>query len=106
MEALDLAIRNLFADFQEAVFARADMEKSLGDEETYVRKTVKGKTYWYRQRYVNGQARQTYVGPADGKADEHVEEHRKNRRDQKNLLKKMRTDEERRAAALRRAGLP
>jgi hypothetical protein len=106
METLDLAIRNLFAEFQEAVFARAELEKSLGEEETFVRKTVKGKTYWYRQRYVDGQARQTYVGPADGRSDARAEGHRKNRRDQKNLLKKMRADEERRAAALRRAGLP
>lgn len=106
MEALDLAIRNLFSEFQEAVFARASIERSLKQEATFVKKTVKGKVYWYRQIYVDGQTRQTYVGPSSPALDHDVEEHRKKRLQQKSLLKKMRSDEERRSAALRRAGIP
>ncbi|HEX5038340.1 MAG TPA: GSU2403 family nucleotidyltransferase fold protein [bacterium] len=106
MPTLDLAIRNLFAEFQEAVFVRFDLERTEAQEETLVRKTVKGKSYWYRQRYVEGQARQTYEGPSDAASDARAEAYRKARRERKELIKKMRSDEERRSAALRRAGLP
>jgi hypothetical protein len=106
MESLDLAIRNLFSEFQEAIFARAALEASVKAEETLVRKKVKGIVYWYSQRYVDGVARQTYLRPADEKADALAKNLREKRGGQKNLLKRMRSDEERRAAALRRAGLP
>ncbi|HSA59585.1 MAG TPA: GSU2403 family nucleotidyltransferase fold protein [bacterium] len=103
---MDLAIRNLFSEFQESVFARMDLEKSLKESGTFVRKTVKGKIYWYLQRYEEGQAKQVYFGRTDGKTEAQVVEARKKRRGEREILKKMRNDEERRAAALRRAGLP
>lgn len=106
MWKLDLAIRNLFAEFQEAVFARADSEASFSAEETFVRKTVKGIVYWYRQRYVEGQTRQTYFAPANDETNARIEAHRAKRGEQKALIKRMRQDEDRRSSALRRAGLP
>ncbi len=103
---LDLATKTLFAEFQETVRSRTAIEVQLTDAKTYVRKTVKGKVYWYEQRYEGGQARQTYFGPSNEGNDRHVALTRKDSRDDKAVLKKLSSIEARQAAMLRKSGLP
>ena len=103
---LDLAIRTLFAEFQESVFARAALARELKLANTYVRKKVKGKVYWYLQRYEDGQYKQQYFGPSNAKNDLLVEKARKESRKNKSLLKQLVDREARQAAMLRKGGLP
>jgi len=103
---LDLATGTLFAEFQETVRSRAAIGSKLAEGKTYVRKTVKGKVYWYEQHYAGGQARQTYFGPSNDRNDKFVDEQRKAVRADKVTFKKLRAIEERQAAMLRRSGLP
>jgi len=103
---IELATRTLLVEFQETVRSRAVLEKEIFDGKRYVRKTVKGKVYWYEQRYEDRQARQTYFGPSNSKNDKFVNETRKTRRSDQAVLKKLRTIEARQAAMLRSSGLP
>lgn len=103
---LDLATRTLFAEFQETVRSRSAIEAELAEGKTYVRKTVKGKVYWYEQRYEGGQARQTYFGPSGEENDELITKAREDHRDGKASLKKLAAIEARQAAMLRKSGLP
>ncbi|HPQ80869.1 MAG TPA: GSU2403 family nucleotidyltransferase fold protein [bacterium] len=106
MMQLDLATKTLFAEFQETVRARAAIEAELAEGKTYVRKTVKGKVYWYEQRYEGGQARQKYFGPSGEENDGRIGKAREACRDGKALLKKLAAIEARQAAMLRKSGLP
>ncbi|MFA4873838.1 MAG: GSU2403 family nucleotidyltransferase fold protein [bacterium] len=99
---LDLATRTLFAEFQEGVFARTALEREFWTLSVYVRKKVKGLTYWYIQQ---GNA-QKYFGPSNTKNDEVVESHRTERNEKKALLRQLLGKEARQAAMLRRGGLP
>ncbi|MCK4858824.1 MAG: hypothetical protein KAT58_12695 [candidate division Zixibacteria bacterium] len=103
---LDLAIRTLFAEFQESVFARAALARELKQSNTYVRKKVKGKVYWYLQRYEDGQYKQQYFGPSNIKNDSLVEKARRESRKNKSFLKQLGDRETRQAAMLRKGGLP
>lgn len=103
---IDLASKTLFAEFYEAARSRAAIDAKLADAKTYVRKTVKGKVYWYEQRYEGGQARQTYFGPSNDKNDKVVELQRQAMRADKATLKKLQGIEARQAAMLRKSGLP
>lgn len=103
---LDLASKTLFAEFQETVRSRAAIEASLAQAKTFVKKTVKGKVYWYEQCYENGQSRQTYFGPSNSGNDKHVADMRQALRKDKAMLKRLRAVESRQAAMLRNSGLP
>ncbi|MFH0799526.1 MAG: GSU2403 family nucleotidyltransferase fold protein [Pseudomonadota bacterium] len=103
---LDLAAKTLFAEFQETARARAALEAQHSAAKTYVRKTVKGRVYWYEQRYEGGQARQAYFGPSNEENDRRVSEGRQDSRNGKAMLKKLVAVESRQAAMLRRSGLP
>ncbi len=105
MERLDLATRTLFAEFQEGVFARTALAREIRSTPTYVRKRVKGTTYWYTQQYVRGQARQQYFGPSDKENDAHVAAARKELRARKAELKRLVRQEARQSAMLRRGGI-
>lgn len=103
---LDLATRTLFADFKESVFARTALEKQLKGAPTFVRKTVKGKVYWYEQAYASGRAKQTYFGPSNDENDKAVAEQKTSLRSDKSLLKKLLEQESRLSAMLGRGGFP
>lgn len=103
---LDLATRTLFAEFGETVRSRSAIESQPADAKTYTRKRVKGKVYWYEQRYEGGQARQTYFGPSNKENDFHVSKEKERSRNDKSALKKLVAIEARQAAMLRRSGLP
>lgn len=103
---LDLATRTLFTEFQETVRSRAAIEAQIASAKTYVRKTVKGKVYWYEQRYQGGQARQTYFGPSNEENDQRIAKERQEIRSGSASLKKLVSVESRQAAMLRRSGLP
>lgn len=106
METLDLAVRTLFQEFQEIVFKRVVLEKSLKEEGTFTRKTVKGKEYWYRQRYIKGQAAQEYVGPSTPEVQQKINSLKENRKERKKQLRHLVLQERRRISLMRRAGLP
>jgi hypothetical protein len=103
---LELAARTLFAEFQETVRSRASLEEASAEGKTYARKTVKGKVYWYEQRYEGGQARQRYFGPSNEESDRHIAEERQAGRTREASLKKLAAVESRQAAMLRMSGLP
>lgn len=103
---LDLATRTLFAEFQESVFARTSLSREIKSTQTYVRKRVKGRVYWYLQRYEDGQYKQQYYGPSNTKTDSYVEAQRKELRSKKQELKQFISRESRFIAMLRRGGLP
>jgi hypothetical protein len=79
MEELNLAIRTLFSEFQETVYGRSRAEKKLCEEDTFVKKTVRGRAYWYLQHYVDGSAIQKYFGPSDAGNDKIVAQKRERR---------------------------
>jgi hypothetical protein len=106
MKSLDIAVRTLFAEFQEAAFARLALENGLYGQGTYVKKQVKGKIYWYMQRYVDGVATQKYFSPSSPKTDQQILNIRNEQTRQRRFLRKMNQDEGRKAAMLRRGGLP
>lgn len=103
---LDLASKTLFAEFRETVRSRKAIELQVSNVQTFVRKTVKGKTYWYEQHYEDGQARQIYFGPSNSDNDRYVANARQSLRGDKVMLKKLRAIESRQAAMLRKSGLP
>lgn len=107
---LDLAVRTLFAEFQEAVFRRFELVRGLEqgppDDGTFVSKTLKGKKYWYRQRYIDGKVIQKYHAPSTPQSDHAVFDIRKEQGENRALLKKLLTDEQNRGAMLKRGGLP
>lgn len=103
---LDLAVRTLFAEFQESVFRRFELEHQTEEGGTFVSKTLKGKKYWYRQQYVDGKIVQKYHSPSTPESDSRILNVRKERREKKTLLRKLLADEQKRAAMLRRGGLP
>ncbi|MBI4237675.1 MAG: hypothetical protein HY696_04545 [Deltaproteobacteria bacterium] len=106
MERLDIAIRTLFLEFQEAVLARAALEQQLRNEATYVQKRVKGKPYWYSQTYRDGIACQHYVASVTEETTTRIESDRRVRRRRRQELLNLRRTEQRRAAMLRRGGIP
>lgn len=106
MEELNLAIRTLFAEFQEVVNSRHRVETELYEQGTFAKKTVKGKPYWYLQRYVNGQAVQKYFGPADAQNEKIVVQKREDQKKQRKFLKQLTHSENKIATLLRRAGIP
>ena len=89
MKELDLAIKTLFAEFQEAVFKRFSLEIQTTSELTYVKKQIKGKKYWYLQNYIDGMAVQKYYAPSSEKTDKEIHNNRKLQRENKSLLKKL-----------------
>ena len=106
MKHLDLAIRNLYAEFQESIFKRAQLERTSVQEETFVRKRVKGKEYWYKQSYVAGKAVQRYFGPANEANNQMIARQREEKRASQSFLRALLADEQKRSAMLRRGGLP
>lgn len=106
METLDLAIRNLLQEFQEGVTHRFALEENLRGEGTFTRKKVKGKDYWYQQRYSKGQAVQAYIGPATPENEEKIVNFRKNQKNRKNQIRELTLLESKRMALLKRASLP
>lgn len=106
METLDLAVQTLFTEFQEACFKRASLERSLLKEGTYTKKKIKGKEYWYSQRYVKGRPVQNYLGPSNDETHQKIMELKNVRGLNLTLLRQMRSEEQRKASMLRRGGLP
>lgn len=106
MEELNLAIRTLFAEFQEVVNSRHRVETELYEQGTFAKKIVKNKPYWYLQRYVNGQAVQKYFGPADAQNEKVVVQKREDQKKQRKLLKQLVHSENKITTLLRRAGIP
>lgn len=106
MHQLDLAIRTLYTEFQEAALKRADLERTTRAQEMLVRKRVKGKVYWYRQQSIAGKTVQHYVGPSSLERDRTIEAQRDDRRETVSLIRKLIVDERRKAAMLKRGGLP
>lgn len=106
MEEINLAIRTLFAEFQEVVNSRHKAETELYEQGTFAKKTVKGKPYWYLQRYVNGQAVQKYFGPSDAQNEKIVVQKRADQKKQRKLLKQLVDSENKITTLLRRAGIP
>lgn len=103
---LDLATRTLFSEFQEIVFSRTALEKKIKQTRTYVKKTVKNRVYWYKQHYENGQAKQSYFGPANKQNNDIVSKERAQLKKDKMLVKKLISQEQRQAAMLHKGGLP
>lgn len=106
MEPLDLAIRTLFQEFQEIILKRVALEKGLKEEGTLTRKTVKGKEYWYRQRYSRGQAVQEYIGPSTPETQQKISSLRESQKERKNQIRHLILQERKRISLMRRAGLP
>ena len=105
METLDLATKTLFADFQESVLFRFRLELEKAKQETYVKKTVKNKPYWYRQVHESGKKNvQSYVGPVNEKNNKFVEKHRKEFEKQTVQIQKMIELERKKIALLKKAG--
>jgi len=105
MKRLDLAIKTLFAEFQEACFQRTALEESV-EGETFVKKEIKGKIYWYAQHYEKGKMIQKYFGPSNPETDKQIIQQRGDKNEKQKLLREMIEDEKRRSAMLRRGGLP
>ncbi len=103
---LDLAAKTLFADFQESVFSRVDIERRSLRRPIYVQKRVKGKIYWYDQVYENGVAKQKYVGPDEPSLRKKVEKAREETTLHLSTLANLKEQETRLARMLARAGLP
>lgn len=106
MEELNLAIRTLFSEFQETVYSRRKIETELYERGTFAKKTVKGKPYWYLQRYVNGQAVQKYFGPSDAQNNKIVAQKRDDQQKYKKLLEQLISSENKITTLLRRSGIP
>lgn len=106
MEELNLAIRTLFAEFQEVVNNRHRVEAEIYENGTFARKIVKGRSYWYLQRYVDGRAVQKYFGPSDALNDKIVVQKRDEQKRQRKFLKQLIDSENKITVLLRRAGIP
>lgn len=106
METLDLAIKTLFAEFQEGVVKRYALEQGQGEKWTYISKELKGKKYWYLQRYIDGKNTQKYFAPSNPANDAAVIHARESRQETRKTLSRLVKDEQRRAVILRRGGLP
>lgn len=106
MATLDLAVRTLFQEFQEAVLQRVSLEEGLQREGTFVRKRIKGCEYWYRQRYSQGQTVQDYVGPITQKLRDEISRSRRDQAERRRLIRQTILVERRRSAMLRKGGLP
>lgn len=106
MDRLDLATQTLFAEFAEAVRARAALEAALATSTMYVKKRVKGHVYWYTQRSQLGTQQQVYVGRETDALRASIEQQRSGRKTLLTRLQRMRMTEARHAAMLAKAGLP
>ena len=106
MEELNLAIRTLFSEFQETVFSRHKVGAQHYERGTFAKKTVKNRSYWYLQRYENGQAVQKYFGPSNAQNNKIVAKKREEQQKQKKFLKKLIDSENKITTLLRRAGIP
>lgn len=106
MRAQDIAIRTLYAEFQDSVFKRFSIKQETTSEWTFISKTLKKKKYWYRQRYINGRPIQKYYAPSNPETDKLVSEKRRTYAENKRLLNKLIMDERKRAAMLKRGGVP
>lgn len=106
MEELNLAIRTLFSEFQETVNNRSKAEAELYKQGTFARKTIKGRPYWYLQRYAGGHATQKYFGPSDTQNERIVAQRREDQKKQRKLIKQLIGSENKITALLRRAGIP
>jgi len=103
METFDLATKTLYADFQESVALRFRLEEAPGD--TFVKKQVKNKTYWYRQSHDKQKNQQAYFGPANEKNTRYVEEQRQSRKKRLQQIRSLVTLERRKIPILKKAGL-
>lgn len=103
---IDLAARTLFSEFQEIVFSRTAIERKLIETPTFVTKTVKGKRYWYKQIYADGQAKQSYFSPATEENNKKIKGERERVNKEKVLLGELTAQEQRLAAMLHKGGLP
>jgi hypothetical protein len=106
MEANDIAIRTLFAEFQEAVFKRFALGKEVCGEWTFISKQIKGRKYWYQQCYVDGKPIQKYYLPSTSENDKIVLKKRAILSEKNALIKKLFADEQKRSAMLKRGGVP
>ncbi|MBI1908821.1 MAG: hypothetical protein HYS22_01440 [Deltaproteobacteria bacterium] len=106
MESVDLAVRNLFQEFQEIVLKRTALERDLRVEGTVTRKKVKGKEYWYQQHTLKGQAVQDYIGPITAKSDKEITAIRKNQKERKNQIRQLIFQERKKITIFRKAGFP
>ena len=106
MEGLDLAIRTLWQEFFEASLKRRPLERRLKNEGTFTRKRVKGKEYWYKQRYHRGKITQEYYGPRTTDTDEQVSAFKKQRLELQKQIREMGARERQRGSLLKRAGFP
>ncbi|MBI4211821.1 MAG: hypothetical protein HY540_04205, partial [Deltaproteobacteria bacterium] len=102
---LDLATRTLFSEFQEHCFTRVALEHQLKATGTFVRKKIKEKEYWYVQQYTEGKITQQYYGSADKGRTAEIMKTRAERQRQQAMFKKIRLQEARQAAMLRRGGV-
>lgn len=107
MDPLDLATKTLFADFQESVLFRFQLEQDHGRQETYAKKTVKNKRYWYRQTHKGSQKnKQTYLGPVNEKNTKIAEKQRAKSKKQAAQIQKLVALERKKIPLLKRAGFP
>jgi hypothetical protein len=106
MESNDIAIRTLFAEFQESVFKRFALERDVSGEWTFISKQIKGKKYWYQQCYVDGKSTQKYYLPSTPENDKAVLKKREDLSGKNALIKKLLVDEQKRSAMLKRGGVP
>ena len=106
METLDLAVRNLFQEFQEVALRRAALQQALRREGTLTRKKVKGREYWYRQHYIREQAVQEYLGPSTSEMRGKINALKERLKGNKEQIRQLVTQERRRIPLFRRAGLP
>ncbi len=103
---MDLAIRTLWLEFQDGVERRWGLVQALASQPTFVSKRLKGKKYWYTQRYIAGKISQKYFSPANKETDAQIAATRQQRRQTLTMLRRHLKDEKRRTAVLHRAGLP
>ncbi len=107
MQRLDPALHVLFSEFRETVYARVALEEDLrASRGAPVRKTVKGRTYWYLQTVKEGRRVQRYLGPDTPEVRALVEDLRKASAEKRALVASLRRREAELARTLRAAGLP
>lgn len=106
METLDLAVRNLFQEFQEVALQRAALQQALRREGTITRKRVKRRDYWYRQHYIREQAVQEYIGPANNEMYDRINALKEKLKESKDQIRRLVVRERQRIPLFRRAGLP
>ncbi len=66
------ALQGAYSELLAQLSAEASSEIAAPARATLVRKTLKGKVYWYWQLHVDGQNRQTYLGPDSEPAVQHL----------------------------------